>query len=229
MITKQQVQSAVPAKLKLSVTQDLVDKVNNISSDPIHAENIRENFISYTRILQEGKYKIEDYMNAVAYVTYKLMGYTNQDSYFKTFPDRHAALVARGATRKDISYYVAAYNKNKLVNLILEQSMIPIHILNQDAVQRAINTQIEIMTDSDVSAVARTQAANSLLTHLAKPKEAAQFQLNIGSTESSALKDLEGAISELAKQQKMMIESGTSAKSIAESVITEGEFEHVTE
>ena len=229
MITKQQVQSAVPAKLKLSVTQDLVDKVNNISSDPIHAENIRENFISYTRILQEGKYKIEDYMNAVAYVTYKLMGYTNQDSYFKTFPHRHAALVARGATRKDISTYVAAFNKNKLVNLILEQSMIPIHILNQDAVQRAINTQIEIMTDSDVSAVARTQAANSLLTHLAKPKEAAQFQLNIGSTESSALKDLEGAISELAKQQKMMIESGTSAKSIAESVITEGEFEHVSE
>lgn len=226
MVTKQELQAAVPDKLKLSVTQDLADKINNISNDPLHAETIRENFITYTRVLQDGKYKIEDYMNAVAYVSYKLMGYSNQDSYFKTFPDRHAALVARGASRKDISAYVAAYNKNKLVNAILEQSLIPIHILNQDAVQKAINTQIEIMTDLDISPIARTQAANSLLSHLVK-KETAQVQLNIGTPESSGLKDLENAIADLAKQQKRLIESGTSAKDVAESSIVEGEYTHV--
>lgn len=226
MISKKELQSALPDRLKINVTQDLIDKINNISADPLHAETIRENFITYTRVLQEGKYKLEDYMNAVAYVSYKLMGYNNQDSYFKTFPDRQAALVAKGASRKDISAYVAAYNKNKLVNAILEQSLIPIHILNQDAVQKAINTQIEIMTDESNSAIARTQAANSLLTHLVK-KETAQVQLNIGTPETSGLKDLQNAISDLAKQQKKLIESGTTAKSIAESSIVDGEYERV--
>lgn len=223
MLTKQEVASAVPAKLKHSVTQDLVDKLNNISQDELHCETIKENFVGYTRILQDGKYKIEDYMNAVAYVSYKLMGYTNQDSYFRTFPDRHAALVARGATKKDISSYVAAYNKNKLVNQILEQSMIPIYVLNQDAVQKAINTQMEIMTDYDLPAVARTQAANSILTHLVKPKEAAQIQLNIGTEESSGMKDLKSALVDLTLQQRQMIQSGVTAKEIAGSRITQGE------
>jgi len=226
MISKKELQAALPDRLKVNVTQDLIDKINNISADPLHAENIRENFITYTRVLQDGKYKIEDYMNAVAYVSYKLMGYNNQDSYFKTFPDRQAALVAKGASKKDISAYVAAYNKNKLVNAILEQSLIPIHILNQDAVQKAINTQIEIMTDESNPAVARTQAANSLLTHLVK-KETAQVQLNIGTVESSGLKDLQNAISDLAKEQKRLIESGVTAKSIAESSIVDGEYERV--
>ncbi|AMD43419.1 hypothetical protein ZC03_032 [Pseudomonas phage ZC03] len=226
MISKKELQSALPEKLKISVTQDLVDKINNISADPLHAETIRENFITYTRVLQDGKYKLEDYMNAVAYVSYKLMGYNNQDSYFKTFPDRHAALVAKGASKKDISAYVAAYNKNKLVNAILEQSLIPIHILNQDAVQKAINTQIEIMTDESNPAIARTQAANSLLTHLVK-KETAQVQLNIGTPETSGLKDLQNAITDLARQQKKLIESGITAKSIAESSIVDGEYERI--
>lgn len=226
MLSKQELQAAVPERLKINVTQDLADKLNNISADPLHAENIRENFLTYTRVLQDGKYKIEDYMNAVAYVSYKLMGYNNQDSYFKTFPDRQAALVAKGASRKDISAYVAAYNKNKLVNTILEQSLIPIHILNQDAVQKAINTQMEIMSDDTISPIARTQAANSILTHLVK-KEVAQVQLNIETSETSALKDLQQAMTELARQQKELIANGASAKAIAESSIVEGEYTHV--
>lgn len=223
MLTQAQVAMAVPTKLKVSVTQDLVDKLNNISTDDLHAETIKENFVSYTKVLMDGRYKLEDYMNAVAYVSYKMMGYSNQDSYYRTFPDRHAALVARGASSKDISSYVAAYNKNKLVNNILEQAMIPIYILNQDAVQRAINTQIDIMTDTDNSAVARTQAANSLLTHLVK-KEEAKIELNIGTEESSGMKDLKNAMADLALQQKRLIQSGASVKEVAEASIIEGEY-----
>lgn len=224
MLTQAQVAMAVPTKLKVSVTQDLVDKLNNISTDDLHAETIKDNFVSYTKVLMDGRYKLEDYMNAVAYVSYKMMGYSNQDSYYRTFPDRHATLVARGASSKDISSYVAAYNKNKLVNNILEQAMIPIYILNQDAVQRAINTQLEIMTDTDNSAVARTQAANSLLTHLVKPKEAAKIELNIGTEESSGMKDLKNAMADLAIQQKRLIQAGASVKDIAEASIIEGEY-----
>lgn len=225
MLTKQEVEKALPTKLKSLVNQGLVDTINQIAADPIHAETIRENFVTYTTVLQEGKYRITDYINAVTFASYRMMGYGVQDSYFRTFPDRHAALVARGATDKDISSYSTAFNRNKLVNLIMDQSMIPIHILNQDAVQKAINAQLRIMATSQ-SDIAVVQAANSLLTHLAKPKETAQFQINIG-TESHAMNDLRSAMTDLAKQQKAFIESGATAKEIAASQIIEGVYEDV--
>lgn len=225
MLTVDEVSKAVPARLKNNVTQDLVDSINQITTDPVHAENIRENFISYTNVLSDGKYRITDYLNAVTYASFRMMGYGVQDSYFRTFPDRHAKLIARGATDKDISSYSSAFNKNKLVNQIMEQSMIPIHILNQDAVQKAINAQLRVMATSQ-SDIAVVQAANSLLTHLAKPKEAAQFQLNINA-EATGMSDLTSAITNLAKQQKQLIEAGANAKDIASSSIIEGEFEDV--
>ena len=225
MLTVDEVSKAVPARLKNNVTQDLVDSINQITTDPVHAENIRENFISYTNVLSDGKYRITDYLNAVTYASFRMMGYGVQDSYFRTFPDRHAKLIARGATDKDISSYSSAFNKNKLVNQIMEQSMIPIHILNQDAVQKAINAQLRVMATSQ-SDIAVVQAANSLLTHLAKPKEAAQFQLNINA-EATGMSDLTSAITSLAKQQKQLIEAGANAKDIASSSIIEGEFQDV--
>lgn len=46
MLSLDLVQKAVPANLKNAVTQTLVDKINNISSEPLIAEQIRDNFIS---------------------------------------------------------------------------------------------------------------------------------------------------------------------------------------
>src|SRR4051812_25397190 len=124
-MTVVELKAVLPRNLQGAASQELVDKINDAAQDPEIAELIKENFISYTKVLAEGKFKTEDYLSAVAYVSYKLMGYNNQDAYAKTFPvrwQRHALL---GTSSKDISAYVAAYNKNKLVNLILEQSLIP--------------------------------------------------------------------------------------------------------
>ena len=77
MLTQQEVVKALPANLKSCVTQSLVDNINNISADPLIAEQIRNNYISYTAVLKDGKFKTEDYLSAVAYVSFKLMGYTN--------------------------------------------------------------------------------------------------------------------------------------------------------
>ena len=135
MLTKEQIEKAVPAHLKSNITQSLVDLVNNVSGDPEFAEQVRQNFISYTSVLKDGKFKTEDYLNAVTYVSYKVMGYSNQESYAKTFPQRYAALVAKQTSSKDIAAYVSAYNKGKLVNLILEQTLVPSWVLNQDLYQ----------------------------------------------------------------------------------------------
>lgn len=214
LITLGGLSKALPANLKQSATQELVDKLNSISSDPVVGENIRDNFISYTRVLQSGKFRTEDYLNAVQYVSYKLMGDTNKDAYFRTFPQRYQALLAKGTTDKDISSYVSAYNNNKLVNLILEQSLIPSWVLNQDLYQRALSVQAELMT-SAFSEKVRCDAANSLLSHLTKPKETGPL-LNIDLRESSGMTELKEAMKALAQKQLDVLSKGGTVKQIAE-------------
>jgi hypothetical protein len=204
MLTKELVERAVPANLKQSVTQQLVDTINNVANDPIVAEMVRENFISYTSVLKDGKFKTEDYLYAIVYVSQKLMGRSNKEAYAAAFPGRYATLIAKGTSEKDISAYVAAYNRGKLVNLILEQTLVPTWVLNQGIYQQAINTQAQLMMTSTSDKV-RSDAANSILTHLKKP-------------------DAAGPLIKIdVNEQVEAIEAGVSAKEIAETPLIEGE------
>ena len=213
MLTVDELKKALPVYLKTAASQELVDRVNGIGSDPEIARQIQENMVSYTGVLKDGKYRIEDYLNAVSYVSHKLMGSTNQDAYAKTFPGRYGGLVAGGATDKVISAYVSAYNKGKLVNAILEQTLVPMWVLNQNTYQNAINTQALLMTSAK-SEMVRMQAANSILTHLKRP-EKVQVELDVGAVETSGMKQLKDTLTLLAEQQRNLIESGASTKSIA--------------
>lgn len=224
-LTLEQVTAALPKTLRSSASQALVDKINAAVSDPIEAQHIRDNFISYASVLKDGKFKTESYLNAVTYVTYKLMGYTNEEAYERTFPTQHAALVARGATRKDISSYVAAFHRGKLVNLIMEQTLVPVWILNQHIYQQAINTQVTLMTTANSEKV-RSDAADSLLNHLKKP-ETKEINLNIGANESSGLKDLEATLVRFAEMQREAIANGQTTRQIAAQPIFEGEYTDV--
>ena len=213
-ITKELVARALPGNLKSAATDQLADMINQISADPLIAEQIKDNFLSYASVLKEGKFKVEDYLNAVAYCSYKLMGDSNQDAYFKTFPQRYANLVAAGRTPKEISAYVAAYAKGQLVNKIMEQTLVPSWVLNQHMYQAALNTQFKLMTNEDVSPKVRSDAADSLLTHLAKPKEAGPL-INIDMGETSGMNELKDALARMAQQQQTLINAGISTKEIA--------------
>lgn len=216
----EQLKEALPPALRTFASEELADKIDKIARDPVVANHIRENFISYTNVLQEGKYKMEDYLNAVTYVSFKLMGYGNQDAYFRTFPDRHANLVAQGKTNKEISCYVAAYHRGKLVNKIMEQSIIPSWVLNNEYYQEAIRKNVELMRSARSEKV-QAMAADSLLKHLAKPEVNDAPLINIDMRQGSGLDELKAAISSLALKQKELIQSGMSTKDIAEQKLYE--------
>lgn len=217
-LTLDNVKKAVPAKLKDSIEQSFVDKLNNLAHDPIVADQIRNNFISYAHVINDGKFSIEEYLSAVKYVSFKLMNLTNVDSYARTFPQRYAGLLAKGTSQKDIASYVSAYNRGKLVNLILEQTLVPSWVLNQDIYQKAINTQAELMNNAKSERV-KCMAADSILKALAKP-EAAGPLVNIDMKESSGINELKQALVELAANQKKSIEKGIlTPKNIVEAEI----------
>ena len=214
----EQFKQCLPDKVKKSVNQELIDQINGTLSDPEMFEAYRDNLLSYTRVMADGRFKIDSYVDAVRYVSHKLMGCTNIEAYTKTFPDKYQRFVQQGVQSKDIASYVTAYNKNKLVNLIFEQSLIPSYVLNQDLYQKALNVQAELMVSSGSDKV-RCDAANSLLTHLKMP-ETQKVELEIGIKEDSSIAALRATTLELSRQQRLMMEAGAmNAQQVAHSKI----------
>ena len=213
MLTKEDVRKALPLHLKSAATEDLVEALNTLPLDYEYAQGIRDNFISYTTVLKDGKYKIEDYANAVSYVTFRMMGFNNQESYARTFPQRYAEHVAKNRSSKEISSFVAAYNKGKLVNAIMEQAMIPVWLINQDVMQKAINKQVELM-DGAKSEMVQHLAAKALIETLKKP-ESKEVNLNIGAIEDKGVEELRALMVSLAEKQQQAISSGVSTRDIA--------------
>ena len=219
------VKAIAPATLRNSISPDLVNKLNNLHKDPLIAEQMQERALGFINVLTEGRFKIDDYLNAIKFVTYRMSGSTQQAAYLKTFPDRHLKFKADNLSAKEISAYTTMYAKGKLVTTLMERAMIPVWLVNADNVQKAINTQVEIMTTAN-SEMARVTAANSILTHL-KPPETSKLEITRGNTdeEKDALAELRKTTQKLAKMQEEAIRSGThSAKTIAHSDIVDAEY-----
>ncbi len=205
LLTVEQFRQVLPDKFKKTVNQEFIDQVNQTLSDPLMYETYRDNLLSYTQVMRDGKFKLTDYVSAVKYCSHKIMGATNIDAFIKTFPNRYQRFLTNGVSQKDIASYITAYNKSKLVNLILEQSLIPSWVLNQDLYQKAINVQADLMINANSEKV-RSDAANSLLNHL-KPPEVQKVELDIGLKKDSVLQDLKETLFELALQQQKALEA----------------------
>lgn len=225
-MTVDQIKQASPARCRSNITPELVDRVNQLITDPEERERYQENFLGYLDVLKDPKFSLNKYIDAVRYVGYKLSGSTNQEAYTKTFPDRVQGMLDRGKDGGHIRAIVSAYNSGQLVNAILEQALIPTWVLNQDVYQEAINTQFQLMTGAK-SEMARVQAANSILTHLKQP-ESSKVTLDVNVAEDETVKELRKAVTDLAREQQAAIERGSrTVIDIAEGDLIEGQSERV--
>ena len=227
-LTKDQFIRVLPKEFKSRLTDEVMDSINDLLSDPQLRENFRDNLLSYTGVMKEGRFKIQGYIDAVRYVSHKLLGSSNIEAYTKTFPVRFQRMVNEGMENKQISSFCAAYNKTMLVNKIMEQTLVPSHILNADLYQDALNIQAKLMNDEDVSPKVRSDAANSLLVHLKMP-ESTKIELDVNVKQDKSIDDLRATTLELVKQQRLMLESGAmTPKEVAHSsILIEGDSEEV--
>jgi len=223
-LTVDEFKQALPDKMKKSVNAELIAKMNSTLSDPEMYETYRENMLSYANVMQDGRFKLSGYIDAVKYVSLKLAGKTNTAAFEITFPAKVKDWDARGVEKKDQASYITAFNKSKMVTLIMEQSMIPSWVLNQDLYQKALNTQAELMMFAKSEKV-RSDAANSILTH-AKMPETQKVTLDITQKPDSSINALRDATMELVAQQKATVLAGLqTAEDIAHSpvIIDNGE------
>lgn len=209
MLTLKEVQDSVPAGSKGNITQAMVDQLNNLSTDPEVAKYIQDNFITFSNVLQEGRYRMGDYIRAIMYVTHKMRGLTNREAYAEALPQRYNRMVSEGMADKDINSNISAYNKGDLVNKVMERAIIPSWILNQDFFQKALQTQHDLMMDVTVSDKVRCEAANSLLTHLKKP-ENNKAELKIDIAVNDGMVALERSLQDLSQSQLRQIQHNPS-------------------
>lgn len=225
LLTIEELKSALPDSIRKTVTGEVINGVNNlINADPQFYEYYRNNLVSYGHVMKDGKYTVKQYAAAVKYVSFKLMGLTNQESWMRTFPEKYQLFAQRGTSAKDISSYVHAYHNTKLVNAIMEQSLVPIHVVGRDLFWKALNVQVELMQTA-VSEKVRSDAANSVMNTL-KPPETKKLEIDIGAKDDGTLEALRAATQALVDQQQQAIASGAqTAGQIASYKVIEAEKE----
>ena len=225
-LTLDQLRSVMPKRQKSNITQKFVDDLNGIITDPEIRDQFRQNFLGYTDVLNDMNTTLPGYVQAVKYVSYRLLGYPNNECWIKTFPDRYQKLVQRGVDGQYIHSVVGGYNKGQMVQTILGQTMIPTYVLNQDVYQKAVNVQTDLMLNAKSEKV-RTDAANSLLSHLKQP-EATKISLDIQVKEDDSVKELREATLQMVAQQQLMIRSGAmDAREVAEGKLITGDFKRM--
>ena len=160
---------------------------------------------------------MEDYIAAVKYISFKLLGYSNIDAYAATFPERYERLVASG--QNNIDAYVSMYNKGKLVMQIYEQTMVPTWVLNAPLHQEALNTLADMLHDPSVKGMAKVKACEAILAHTKQP-EVVKGELTIGLEQQDTIADLRDVTEKLANTFRATLEHNTKTlKEIAESQI----------
>jgi len=216
-LTVEIIRDLAPKGTRSMITQGLVDTINSWNEDPKLLGAFNENVLSYMGILKTGKYKIEEYMKAVKFVSYKLIGNSDIDAYAMTHPDRYQRLVDEGVSRNDIAPYVSIYKKTQLVTKVFEQSIVPTHVLNAPMHQEALNIAMKIAMNGK-SELARVNACNTVLTNT-KPPEAAKIELDINIDKGSIIDDYEVAMNEMVRQQKELIAQGGNLEAITNASI----------
>lgn len=226
LLTEDQIKAACPKSIKGNITKDLTKNINSILMDPDIRNEFRDNILSYTDVLTDGRWKFSDYINAIKFTSYKLRGDSNLMAFSKTFPDRIARYQSRNVT--DFSPWVTSYTKSKLVIEILKRSLIPTYILNADIHQKAINVLATLMVTATSEKV-RAESANSLLINLKQP-ESSKIELDLNIKQDDAIGDLRTATAALVEAQRQQIALGTkTAEQIAHSVIATVEGEVIEE
>ena len=84
-VTREQLLRTMPSKLHNNITDEFVDSLNRAVKDPNFRHVYKENLLSYTNVLQDGRFKIQQYVDAVRFVSHKLLGDLDVVAYTKTF------------------------------------------------------------------------------------------------------------------------------------------------
>ncbi len=233
-MTIEQLKRSLPKRSRKLLTPRVMAVLDGIEGqeDVEFSKAYRDNFMGFSKILENPEYTMESYLDALRYVGFRLMDHNSIDSYMMAFPDRYTRLMNKYADlgneawirSNKIASFAAAYNKGKIVNEMLTQAVVPVSILNMDLFQRALNVEAHLMENANSETV-RQLAAKSILEIL-KPAETQRVELDIGLKENDVIADLRQVTQQLAIQQRQGIEAGAQTSTdVCDMILIEAEIE----
>lgn len=212
LIDSEFIKRALPVKLPPKRREQIAEQVNLICESPEMRDVYKDNMIGYASVLKEGNFQVSAYLNAVKFVTYKMQNISNTKAWMNTFSERVETIKKKYPPNKvtaTCSQYASSYAYTKLVRAIMDQLVIPTHIVNMDLFQEAINTQAKLMRDDSISPKVRSDAAHSLITTL-KPPEVARLELEVkqSSEGKKMMQDFNDTMRMMAETQRQALTKG---------------------
>jgi len=230
-ITYDEFKSRLNKKSRRLLTPEIVDTINRLADDDGEefAEIYKGNVLSYMDAINTGKYTSMEYVSAVKYCSHRLLDCTTLVSYRLTFPDRYDRLYKRyedegldtPKIKERITNFSIAYNKTKLVNIIMEYMQVPDSVLNAPLRQKAINKLASLMNHSRSERIQLDSAKELILA--TKGPDIAKIELDVN-VSNDAVADLQASLGELAMKQKAMLESGGVTLAVLGGLKTKDEF-----
>jgi hypothetical protein len=211
----------LPKRYRKNLTKEVVDEINKLIEDPDYGEEFKESIVTHTHILGgKENFSLKSYINAVKFYSLTAAGLSATKAYIKVFPERLQARLDRGQSAYDITGEASRFNHSEVVNKVRAQALVPLHLVNQGTVQKAINTLSDIMLNGK-SEVARVNAANTIIKEL-RPPEVQQVELQLGQSEE-ALKAQERQteqLAQIAENQRRLLAAGVSIEDVQQIQVT---------
>jgi hypothetical protein len=196
-------------------SKPLMDIINNESDDMLRYAYI-QNLKSMSTVYQQLDVTIMDFMHAAKFATHILTGESTEGAFRRVFPMQYQAIMKTGISTAEMLKKVKTYRNTQLVTSLLEQAMVPVHLMYQDIFHKAIQSQALLMRTAD-SEMVRMKAAECLINNLKTPE---QHKVELAVVhKSTVIDELKNVTRDLAVQQKKMIEAGMSVKDMAEADI----------
>ena len=171
-------------------------------------EEFAEQLVTFSSVLKNGRYKAESYIKAVQYASYRQMNLSMTDAYKRTFPDRcfrkHDQKEPK--PRGTIEALASIYDKTAIVQGILTQMQIPLHIMMMSERVRAANVLAYLMVNAENERI-QMESADKLLNHINVP-ETMKVEMDVGFKADETLQQLNEKLGQIADIAQSKIKQG---------------------
>ena len=175
-----------------------------------------DDLISYTKVLEGGKFSVDQYINAVRFVSYQMMGYNNTESYLKVFPEKLGTL--------HTDKYAAKYNKSKLVTELHKLVVVPEYLTHMHLRNQALKVQTDLMLSAKSEMV--KHLASKTILEMTKPPEENYMQVDVNVKKDDSIEAIEQALYQTAtKLVKGIQDKQVTAKEVLETDIMDVDYE----
>lgn len=232
-ITKEKLKKYLPKGSSHEVTDRVMELIASAEDDTgLEQAYLEEQFLTHTSIMKAMKVSIEEYVNAVKYVT--LVGnLSNRKSWEIVFPDRLAKAEAKLAENKikeengehfvqvNIDAHVSNYNSRPLVVELRSRIAVAFDLLNMPLRQRALMKNAQLMDgiaaptpDGEQMVVTPTvqQAASATILAELRPVVDNKMELKIGMSDEalSVQNNIAAQLEKMAEAQSAQLARGRS-------------------